>query len=150
MVYNFQGRFNMLSRSIKDKTQPVVRAIDCNDGDFVKNKYGHIRSDFAVLTETNDSVELAKALSQMQAMYAENSSQFDGMTFEQMVKAVRPRWCQLPGEVDRFEQYLIDEALDFYKKLREDEVDSLKDEVSEDAAASASKPATIGGSTPNE
>ena len=42
--------------------------------------------------------------------------------------AVRPRWCQLPGEVDRFEQYLIDNALEFYKNLRKDELSNLEDE----------------------
>lgn len=149
-MYNFKGSYNSSCPVLKDKTQPIVRAIDSNDGDFVLNKYGHVRSDFAVLTDTNDSVELAKALANMQQMYNENSSQFDGLTFEQMVKAVRPRWCQLPGEVDRFEQYLIDEALDFYNKLRNEEVDVVNDEVSAEAAKSISKPATIGGTSPND
>ena len=125
--------------------QVVKVAVDAVEGDFVINKYGHIRSDFAVLAESNNTLEMARALEQMRAAYDASSSQFEGMTFEQMVATVRPRWCQLPNEVDRFEQYLIDNALEFYKKLREDEVSNIKDEISDEAAAAASNPATIGG-----
>lgn len=126
--------------------QPVKVAVDAVEDSFVLNKYGHIRSDFAVLAESSSNLEMARALQQMQSMYEESSSQFDGMTFEEMVNAVRPRWCQLPNEVDRFEQYLIDNALDFYKKLRADEEDTLKDEGVE----TPSKPATLGGTPQSE
>lgn len=124
------------------KNQVVKVAVDAVEGDFVINKYGHIRSDFAVLAESNNTLEMARALEQMKASYEASSSQFDGMTFEQMVATVRPRWCQLPNEVDRFEQYLIDNALEFYKTLRKDELSNFEDEGVD---TSGVKPATIGG-----
>ena len=127
-MYKFVNRVFNASPSIVVKNQKIERAIDCVEDSFVLNKYGHIRSDFAILVETSSQLEYAKALQNMQVAYEESSSQFDGMTFEEMVKCVRPRWCQLPGEVDRFEQYLIDEALDFYKKLRADEEQKLEDD----------------------
>lgn len=120
-MYKFETSYVSPHFKLEENNCPVVRAIDAIEGDYVINKYGHIRSDFAILTETNSQAEMAKALLSMQNSYNENSSQFDGMTFEQMVAVMRPRWCQLPGEVDRFEQYLIDNALDFYKQLRAEE-----------------------------
>ena len=132
-MYYFKNTARRGLRPIVINNQVVSdRSIDFVGEDFVVNKYGHIRSDFAVLVDTNTTAELAKALSQMQAAYQENSSQFDGMTFEQMVATVRPRWCQLPGEVDRFEQYLIDQALDFYKELKSKIDDDTKKAI-EDA-----------------
>ena len=128
-MYKFISKYSSTSsKPIVVKNQKQSRSLDVIKEDFVINKFGHIRSDFAVLTDSCSNLEFAKALSQMQAQYDQSSSQFDGMTFEQMVSTVRPRWCQLPGEVDRFEQYLIDNALEFYKNLRKDEVSSLEDE----------------------
>ena len=142
-MYRFKSFSDSPHVYLEVNNQPVVRAIDAVEGDFVINKFGHIRSDFAVLTETNSSAEMAKALMSMQSAYNDNSSQFDGMTFEQMVGVLRPRWCQLPGEVDRFEQYLIDNALDFYKSLRAKEELKNPEDVPE-------KPAVIDSSTPAE
>lgn len=143
-MYRFEPK-NRLHRPVVTfiNGQKQERLIDANDGDFVINAFGHIRSDFAVLTDTNNSIELSKALMAMETAYQENSSQFDGLTFEQMVKVVRPRWCQLPGEVDRFEQYLIDEALDFYKKLRQDEIDAVENEEGAPEGAVPRTPATL-------
>lgn len=117
-----------LRRPIKVGTQIIERVVDAVEDSFVINKYGHIRSDFAVLTDTCEANEFASMLSKMQAAYQDNSSQFDGMTFEEMITSIRPRWCQLPGEQDRFEQYLIDNALDFYKRLRAQEEQKLEDD----------------------
>ena len=146
-MYKFKGKVSIGTSCFPINNQTVERAIDFVSGDFVINKFGHIRSDFAILTDTCNGAEMAKALNQMQQMYSDNSSQFDGMTFEQMVKAVRPRWCQLPGEVDRFEQYLIDEALDFYKQLRQDaeDIEKLDNPNSEPL-----KPATLSPTSPSE
>lgn len=101
--------------------QSLNRCFDSFDNeDFVVNRYGHIRSDFAVLMESTNGVEMAKVLAKMQADFVSSSSRYDGMSFEEIVRSYKPRWCQMPGEVDRFEQYLIDNALDFYKKLKND------------------------------
>lgn len=145
-MYRFISNMSLI-QPVTIKNQVVKVAIDSVEGDFVLNKYGHIRSDFAILAESNTNLEMARALEQMKASYEASSSQFDGMTFEQMVATVRPRWCQLPNEIDRFEQYLIDNALEFYKNLRKDEISNLKDEDVD--TTSIEKPATIGG-TPVE
>lgn len=82
------------------------------------NVCGFIRNDFSQLQERENELGYMRALAQMQEYYEENSN--EGKTFEEIIATVRPRWCQLNGEVDRFEQYCIDNALDFYKKLRDD------------------------------
>lgn len=94
------------------------------------NESGFIRNDFSQLQERENEVGYLRALSQMREYVEQNSN--EGKTFEQIVAAVRPRWCQLNGEVDRFEQYLIDNALDFYKKLRDD--GSKQNEVAKEVA----------------
>lgn len=119
-MYKFIKKQVSFTPVIKVKNQQQLRLIDAVEGDFVMNKYGHIRSDFATLVDSSDASEMARALQSMQAAYEEDVHKYDGMTFEQIVQTLRPRWCQLPGEVDRFEQYLIDNALDFYKQLRDD------------------------------
>lgn len=144
-MYKFISKSYNGSKGIAVSNQTVIRAVDSIEDDVVINKYGHVRNDFAILMDTSDGMEFARALANMQSAYEQNSSQFDGMTFEQMVSAVRPRWCQLPGEVDRFEQYLIDNALEFYKNLRQDEISNLEDNgVNTD---SVKNPATVGGTT---
>ena len=140
-MYKFVSKCYNGSKSISVNNQTVVRAIDSIQDDVILNKFGHVRNDFAVLMDTSNGMEFARALSNMQAAYESNSSQFDGMTFEQMVSVVRPRWCQLPGEVDRFEQYLIDNALEFYKNLRKDEISNLEDEGVD--TKGLEKPATL-------
>lgn len=82
------------------------------------NDGGFIRNDISQLNERENSIGYMRALSQMQEYVEEHSN--EGKTFEEIVASVRPRWCQLNGEVDRFEQYCIDNALDFYKKLKDD------------------------------
>lgn len=82
------------------------------------NDHGFIRNDFSQLQERENELGYMRALSQMQEYVSEHSN--DGKTFEQIVSEIRPRWCQLNGEVDRFEQYCIDNALDFYNKLKDE------------------------------
>ena len=144
-MYKFVKNSFSGSKGIAVSNQKIVRAGDSIEDDVVINKYGHVRNDFAILMDTSDGMEFARALANMQSAYEQNSSQFDGMTFEQMVSSVRPRWCQLPGEVDRFEQYLIDNALEFYKNLRKDEISNLEDEGVN--AESVKKPATLAPTT---
>ena len=144
-MYKFVKNSFSGSKGIAVSNQKIVRAVDSIEDDVVINKYGHVRNDFAILMDTSDGMEFARALANMQSAYEQNSSQFDGMTFEQMVSSVRPRWCQLPGEVDRFEQYLIDNALEFYKNLRKDEISNLEDEGVN--AESVKKPATLAPTT---
>lgn len=83
------------------------------------NAAGFIRNDFSQLQERENELGYLRALSAMQE-YSEQHSN-EGKTFEEIIREVRPRWCQLNGEVDRFEQYVIDNALDYYRKLKDKE-----------------------------
>lgn len=83
------------------------------------NAAGFIRNDFSQLNERENQIGFLRALSEMREFTEVDSNK--GKTFEQIVSEIRPRWCQLPGEVDRFEQYCIDNALDYYKRLKDAE-----------------------------
>lgn len=109
------------------------------------NSHGFIRNDFSQLQERENQLGYMRALSQMQEYVEQHSN--EGKTFEEIVREVRPRWCQLNGEVDRFEQYLIDNALEFYKKLRDDS--TKQGEVAKEVAEGVginptSEPAKVG------
>lgn len=115
---------------------------------FEYNSEGFIRNDFSQLMERETQVGYMRALQAMQAYTEEHSN--EGKTFEEIVREVRPRWCQLNGEVDRFEQYLIDNALDFYKKLRDDSTPQGKvaSEVASGTGVTPTvEPAVVGSAT---
>lgn len=84
---------------------------------FELNAKGFIRNDFSQLMERENQLGFMRALQAMQEYSEDNSN--DGKTFEEIVRSVRPRWCQLNGELDRFEQYCIDNAIDFYQRLKD-------------------------------
>ena len=88
-----------------------------NELGYEYNDCGFIRNDFSQLQERENQLGYLRALSAMRE-YEETHSNV-GKTFEEIIREVRPRWCQLNGEIDRFEQYCIDNALDFYKKLKD-------------------------------
>lgn len=117
----------------------VERAFDnLTSQGYTINDGGFIRNDFSELQARENEIGYLRALSQMQDYVAEHSN--EGKTFEEIIKEVRPRWCQLNGEVDRFEQYLIDNALEFYKKLRD--ADTSVGAVAKDFAAGVDIPVT--------
>lgn len=102
------------------------------------NSAGFIRNDFSQLQERENELGYLRALSAMQEYTAEHSN--EGKTFEEIVREVRPRWCQLNGEVDRFEQYVIDNALDYYRKLKDSS--TKEGEVAKAVADGVGVPAT--------
>lgn len=102
-------------------------------GDYERNIYGFIRSDFAVLQDSEDSLSMARTLQKMQEIAANEPDNSD-KSFEDIVREIRPRWCQLPAEMDRFELYCINNALDTYSKLKK-----LDDEQKEALRQAAGK-----------
>lgn len=96
-----------------------VRAVDTfESAGYTLNEFGHIRNDFSQLNEAQNTLEFQRALAKMQEIQAaqpDNSNK----SFEELVREVRPRWCQTPAELDRFEQYLINTELDYYNKLQQ-------------------------------
>lgn len=109
------------------------------------NSAGFIRNDFSQLQERENELGFMRALSALQE-YTENHSN-EGKTFEEIVREVRPRWCQLNGEVDRFEQYVIDNALDYYKKLKDSQTKEgavAADVANGTGVTPTSEPAVVG------
>lgn len=109
------------------------------------NNSGFIRNDFSQLNERENQIGFLRALSEMREFTDVDANK--GKTFEQIVSEIRPRWCQLPGEVDRFEQYCIDNALDYYKRLKDAE--TKEGAVAADVATGVgvkptSEPAVVG------
>lgn len=137
MYHNIRKTISIAEKGIQFNGQRVIRAYEHNCGDYVKNAFGHIRNDFAVLQDSNNAIDMARVLARMQELDMQNVNQ--GKTFEQIVAEIRPRWCQSPAELDRFEQYCIDNALAFYKKLKENTDKETAEAVG--AAVAANEPA---------
>lgn len=83
--------------------------------DYGINECGFIRSDFAELNERNDAAGLARLLSRFQQISADES--YQNLTDEQKFALIRPRGMQTPAELDRFEQYCIDQGIEFARDI---------------------------------
>ena len=68
-MYKFISRSYNGSKGIAVSNQIVVRAVDSIEDDVVINKFGHVRNDFAILMDTSDGMEFARALANMQSAY---------------------------------------------------------------------------------
>lgn len=91
--------------------------IDCPQGSYSRNSSGFIRNDFSELMDSQDALSMSRALQKMNEIAASEEDN-SKKSFEEIVSMVRPRWCQSPAEMDRFELYCIDNALDTYAKLK--------------------------------
>lgn len=91
--------------------------IDCPVGSYSRNSSGFIRNDFSELMDSQDALSMSRALQKMNEI-ASSEEDNSKKTFEEIVSIVRPRWCQSPAEMDRFEVYCIDNALETYSKLK--------------------------------
>lgn len=102
--------------------------------DFAINEYGHIRSDFSVLTETNDLMSMQKLLNSVMSYSQKDENK--GKSLEQIFAEIRPRNVETPAEMDRFEKFCIDKALDFYQKLKDNKLARLSEGAPADGASS--------------
>lgn len=138
----YKGKINFFRHSspIKKNGIRVIRVFDSQSGLYSVNSNGFLRSDFAELNAREDNLSYAAALSRMRELDSSNNLPINA-TLEDAVRLVRPRWCQSPAELDRFEQYCIDNALDFYNKLKENTPDDVKKSVG--AAVAASDPSNV-------
>lgn len=78
-----------------------------NESGFELNEFGCIRSDFAQLVNSQSLLvmnQAAQRLRELSAIEPDNSNK----SFEEIVREVRPRWCQSPKQMMEFEKYLID------------------------------------------
>lgn len=113
-----------------------ARSYKSDMAEYTINACGFFRNDFAVLQESQNQLQMALALQRMQEL--SNGDSNKGKSFEEIVAMVRPRWCQSPAEMDRFEQYCIDNALELYKSLKKDTPDDVKEAVGSAVAVSDS------------
>lgn len=102
----------------------TVRPIDTfESANYMLNSFGHIRNDFATLSDSQDELQFQRTLSRMQELHSEPTAK--DASFDELVSTLRPRWCQTPAELDRFEQYVIDNELDFYKSVQSKQSESM-------------------------
>lgn len=104
--------------------------------EYAVNVSGFLRSDFSTLSESQDALAMSRVLQRMQELTNESPDN-KNKSFDEIVKMVKPRWCQLPAEMDRFEQYCIENAIDFYKQFKEN-VNTTADSVSAEPPAEVS------------
>lgn len=105
----------------RNKIKVSVRSrinIEYVTGDYTRNIYGWLRNDFAELQESNDSLSMARILQRMQEFKDSGGDNAD-KSFDEIISLVKPRWCQSPAELDRFELWCINNALEQYSKLKE-------------------------------
>ena len=73
--------------------------------EFNKNDHGHVRGIVSALAHCQSLAEyemICRNLSQRPAQFGCT----DGMTFEQAIRTLKPRWCQMPSELNMFAQSL--------------------------------------------
>lgn len=115
--------------------QTDLRGIDAlTAGDYVLNAAGFLRSDFSILNQTNDQLEMARVLARMQEIQPEPNPD---RSFEDIVKELKPRWAQLPAELDRFEQYCIENSLEYYRKFVPEEEENDPGEATSSPSSAA-------------
>lgn len=70
------------------------------------NEYGTISSDFSRLVNANKGYELAMLANRLQQIDVPKSKTKD-KSFDELVRYMKPRWCQSPKELDDFEQFVL-------------------------------------------
>lgn len=73
---------------------------------IVLNEFGTIASDFSRLVNANKGYELAMLANRLQQIDVPKSKNKD-KSFDELVRYLKPRWCQSPKELDDFEQYVL-------------------------------------------
>lgn len=103
---------------------------------FELNHHGTIMSDFAQLVNSQSLLVMQQAAHRLQEIKAvqPDTSQ---MSHEELVSMVRPRWCQSPLQMQRFDDYLIEHKIAGYEELLQ-HVEEQKTDENDDAAASGS------------
>lgn len=129
---------NYVIRNVRPSSRRVVNGIEVDkrayqtfeECGFEINEYGGIRSDFASLVNSQSLLVMQNAaarLQELRALEPDNSNK----SFEDIVREIRPRWCQSPKQLMEFEKYLIDNKIDVLQK----DVDELKRQEEERASA---------------
>lgn len=98
----------------------TIRAMETwKEAGFELNQFGHIRSDFATLVETQSVLVMQQAanrLRELKAIEPDNSKK----SFDEIIREIRPRWCQSPKEVLAFEDWLIAQNISGLEDVKAD------------------------------
>lgn len=111
--------------------------------EFNLNQFGHLRSAVSALAHCQSMAEyemIARNLSQRPAQFGCT----EGMKFSDAIRVLKPRWCQMPSELNMFADAL---ASDDYTRLQAEYDKNL--EASLKRSEKSSAPASETPETPN-
>lgn len=124
---------------------------DLSSAGIVRNEFGFIRSDFADLMKNQTSYQMQMLAQRLASQTFATKEEKKNMSFDELVKRLKPRLLQSPKELDDFEQYLLSLDLSEYERIRQDnelkkreeekEFDSFTRAVADRIAPPAEKPA---------
>lgn len=101
-----------------------VGIVDQFDGQkFNLNPAGHIMSELTALVRANSEAEYNQILARLKEFDAPGSP-YSGMNDEEMIKRVKPRYCQSPAEYAKFLDYIQGVDIDMYNRLQSSDQDS--------------------------
>lgn len=114
-----------------------------SDGGFELNEFGYIRNDISQLLSVQNQLSFQRALQTFKSNQLNVMSFPAGMSHEEMIKELRPRWCQLPYQQRAFAEYLTEEKADQIRK----EIEAYQDQIKQSASTTAVPPASSVSST---
>lgn len=106
-----------------------------SDGGFALNEYGYIRNDISALLSVQNELSFARALQRFKSQQIESKSSFADLSHDEMIKQLRPRWCQLPYQQRAFAEYLTEEKASEIAS----EIERLRQQYDQSVSSTASK-----------
>lgn len=111
-----------------------------SDGGFELNEYGYIRNDISQLLSVQNELSFNRAIQRFRSNSQAVQNYPAGMTHEQLISELRPRWCQLPYQQRAFAEYLTEERANQILQ----EIDGIKAaQEKQETPAPASAPAPV-------
>lgn len=137
MYKNRYKSFVSNSPRVDDKGAPIgVRKFQqLSDTEFELNEFGYIRNDISILVRRQNTLSFERSLEAFRSSASEVDSPYKGMSDDEIIASIRPRWCQLPAQVRQFEEWLIDKKI---AELQKD-VDVIKKKEEEAKAEAQAK-----------
>lgn len=108
------------------------------DAGFEFNEFGHIRSDFASLIESQSVLVMQQAanrLRELRSIQPDTSK----MSFDEIVSTIRPRWVQSPKKIMEFEDYLLSKNIEGFESIKAEIEERRRSEAEEKRIEDANK-----------
>lgn len=112
-----------------------------SDGGFELNEFGYIRNDISQLLSVQNQLSFQRALQTFKSNQLNVMSFPPDMSHEDMIKELRPRWCQLPYQQRAFAEYLTEEKADQIRKDIEAYQEQIKQSASTTSVSTSVDPA---------